>query len=89
MSRTRTPRIVSSLALGAGLAVAVAASSAFAKDPEVLRLRAFAVDLNSGARTNTLDIVIERWSTPEEASEPQGRVRGRGRRQAALGASRR
>ena len=68
MSRKRPPRPVLSLALGAGLAVVVAASSALAKDPEVLRLRAFAVDLNNGARTNTVDIVIERWSTPEEAS---------------------
>ena len=33
----------------------------------MLRLRAFAVDLNNRAKTNTIDIVIERWSTPEEA----------------------
>ena len=42
----------------------MAASSAAAKDEAVLRLRAWAVDLNNGARTNTIDIVIERWSTP-------------------------
>jgi hypothetical protein len=37
--------------------------------PPALRLRAFAVDLGSSrtpTRTGTLDIVIERWSTPEE-----------------------
>jgi hypothetical protein len=41
-----------------------------ADDKAVLRLRAFAVNLNAPARarTGTLDIVIERWSTPEEAA---------------------
>ena len=41
-----------------------------ADDKAVLRLRAFAVNLNSNARTRagTLDITIERWSTPEEAA---------------------
>jgi hypothetical protein len=37
-----------------------------ADKPEVLRLEATAVDLNSRARTRALDVVIERWSTPEE-----------------------
>lgn len=68
MSRTRALRTAVSLALGAVLAFSLAASTASAKEPEVLRLRAFAVDLNSRARTGTVDIVIERWSTPEEAS---------------------
>ena len=68
MSRTRTLRTVASLALGAALVVPMAASTALAKDESILRLRAFAVDLNNRARTNTLDIVIERWSTPEEAA---------------------
>jgi len=41
-----------------------------ADDKAVLRLRAFAVNLNSTGRANTgtLDINIERWSTPEEAA---------------------
>jgi hypothetical protein len=66
MSRTRVTRAVVSLALGAALAVPIAVLGA--DKPEALRLRAFAVDLNNRARTNTLDIVIERWSTPEETS---------------------
>lgn len=68
MSRTSTLRTVASLALGAALVVPMAASTALAKDDSILRLRAFAVDLNNRAQTNTLDIVIERWSTPEESS---------------------
>jgi hypothetical protein len=64
MRSTYTSRSALSLALGVALALPASAS---AKDPEVLRLRAFAVDLNNRARTNSLDIVIERWSTPEEA----------------------
>lgn len=41
-----------------------------ADDKAVLRLRAFAVNLSGPARTRTgtLDITIERWSTPEEAA---------------------
>ena len=41
-----------------------------ADDKAVLRLRAFAVNLSGPActRTGTLDITIERWSTPEEAA---------------------
>ena len=66
MSRTSTSRTAALVALGAILAFPIVATPAFAKDPEILRLRAFAIDLNSGARTATVDIVIERWSTPEE-----------------------
>lgn len=65
---TRTLRTALSLALGAALVVPMAASTALAKDESILRLRAFSVDLNNRARTNTIDIVIERWSSPEEAS---------------------
>jgi hypothetical protein len=36
-----------------------------AKDKSLLRLRAFAVNMQGG-RAGTLDIVIERWSPPEE-----------------------
>jgi len=57
-----------SVALGAALVVPMVASTASAKEEEILRLRAFAVDLNNGARTATIDIVIERWSTPEETA---------------------
>ena len=68
MSCTRTMRTTVSLAL-ADLVPPLAASTALAKDEAILRLRASALDLNTGARTNTLDIVIERWSTPEETSK--------------------
>jgi len=56
-----------SLALAAALVVPLVASTTSAKDEEILRLRAFAIDMNN-ARTGTIDIVIERWSTPEEAA---------------------
>jgi hypothetical protein len=51
-------------ALGSG------ARATSADDKAVLRLRAFAVNLNGNARTRagTLDITIDRWSTPEEAA---------------------
>jgi hypothetical protein len=68
MSCNRALRTTLSVALGAALVVPAAASVALAKEPELLRLRAFSVNLNTGARTNTVDIVIERWSTDEEAS---------------------
>ena len=68
MRRPSTLRTAASLALGAALVVPMAASTAVAKDDSILRLRAFAVDLNNRAQTNTIDIVIERWSTPEESS---------------------
>lgn len=59
-----------SLCLAAALVVPMAASRASAKDePEVLRLSANTVDLNNGVRTASIDIVIERWSTPEETSK--------------------
>jgi len=71
MSRTRALRTaVVSLVLGAALAVPLAATAA--DKPEALRLRAFAVDLNNSARTSTMDIVIERWSTPQEIKNFQG-----------------
>ena len=67
MSRSEVFRTTASLALAAALVVPVVASTAVAEEP-ILRMRAFAVDLNNRARTNSVDIVIERWSTPEEAS---------------------
>ena len=58
-----------SVALAAALIVPLVASTASAKDEEILRLRAFAINMNNGSRAGTIDIVIERWSTPEEAAE--------------------
>jgi len=72
MSRKHTSRAVLSLAVVLGLALTMTASSAVAKDEPVLALRAWAVNLNNGARTNTIDIVIERWSTPEEIEKLRG-----------------
>ncbi len=72
MSRKRTFRFALSLAVVVGLALPMTASTAAAKDEAVLRLRAWAVDLNNRARTNTIDIVIERWSTPEEIEKLRG-----------------
>jgi len=56
------------LALAAALVVSLASSSTAAAAPEILRLRAFAVDLTNRLKTNTIDIVIERWSTDEEVA---------------------
>ena len=52
------------------LAFALALPSASAAEPvpEILRLRAVAVSINTKARATSLDIVIERWSTPEEVA---------------------
>jgi len=72
MSRTHALRFALSLVVAVASALPIFASSATAEDKPVLRLRAWAVDLNSGARTNTIDIVIERWSTPEEFESLRG-----------------
>lgn len=56
------------LTLVAALALPLASSNASAATPEILRLRAFAADLNNRLKTNTIDIVIERWSTDEEVA---------------------
>jgi hypothetical protein len=55
-------------ALLAVVAVAMAVPLAAADSPELLRLRAFAVNTNNSLRTRTIHIVIERWSTPEESA---------------------
>ena len=68
MRNSKAVAIGVSVALAAALVVPLLASTASAKEEEILRLRAFAVDMNNGARTGTIDIVIERWSTPEESS---------------------
>jgi len=68
MRHSNAVGVVVSLSLAGALVVPPVASTASAKEEAILRLRAFAVDLNNRTRTNTLDIVIERWSTPEETS---------------------
>jgi hypothetical protein len=68
MSSARATCTAVSLALGAALVGPLTPSSAVAKDEAILRLRAFAINLNNSVRSGTIDIVIERWSTPEEAS---------------------
>jgi hypothetical protein len=63
----RTTRILGLLA-PALLAAAAVAPKAQAADP-VLRMRALAVNMSAtsaASRTNTVEIVIERWSTDEE-----------------------
>jgi len=54
------------------LALPVTGSTLAAQEQAPLRLRAFAINLNNRARTNTIDIVIERWSTPEEIERLRG-----------------
>jgi hypothetical protein len=66
--RSSKAGIAVSVALAAALVVPLVASTASAKEEEILRLRAFAVNMNNGARAGTIDIVIERWSTPEETA---------------------
>ena len=68
MIRLEVLRTASRLALAAALVVPLTASTAVAGEPEILRLTGFALDLNNRVKTNTIDIVIERWSTPEETS---------------------
>jgi hypothetical protein len=68
MNRVEALRHSVPLALVATLVAPLAAPTARADEPAILRLRAFAVDLNNRMKTNTIDIVIERWSTPEETA---------------------
>jgi hypothetical protein len=70
MTRMDVARASAALALALVLGCAGAAP-ARADDP-ILHLRAWAVNLNNGARTNTVDIVIERWSTPQEIEKLRG-----------------
>jgi len=57
--------------VGIAITLASAASRATGDDKAALRLRAFAMNLNGGrgARTGTLDIVVERWSTDEDRDQ--------------------
>jgi len=61
---------VATLGLAVG-ALALAGSGALAASKDVLALRAFGIDMSSGARTRTrsYDIAIERWSTDAEAQK--------------------
>ena len=68
MTRKHVPRAALLLALALAIAGAPLASA----EDALLRQRAWAVNLNNGARTNTVDIVIERWSTPEEIEKLRG-----------------
>ncbi len=68
MTRMHVPRA----ALVLALALPSAGASLASADDALLRLRAWAINLNNGARTNTVDIVIERWSTPEEIEKLRG-----------------
>jgi len=68
MTRMHVPRA----ALVLTLALASAGASLASAEDSLLHLRAWAVNLNNGARTNTVDIVIERWSTPEEIEKLRG-----------------
>lgn len=64
--RPQSFRAVLALALAAGAVLAV--RPAAAAEPEILRLHGNTVDTNNRVRTDTLDIVIERWSTDEEVA---------------------
>lgn len=66
MKRTKPFALAASLALALAATVAVSVPAGAAEP--ILRLRANAIDLNNRARTEVLDIVIERWSTPEETA---------------------
>lgn len=57
------------IALGTVLLVSLFAPTAFAETPvpELLRLRAAAVNKANKARSGTVELVVERWSTPAEA----------------------
>jgi hypothetical protein len=70
MTRMHVPR--AALALALALTLASAGASLASAEDALLHLRAWAVNLNNGARTNTVDIVIERWSTPEEIEKLRG-----------------
>ena len=72
MTRTLASRAVLPLLLAAAAVLPLGSSRAAAEDKALLRLRAWAVNLNNGARTNTMEIVIERWSTEEEIEKLRG-----------------
>jgi hypothetical protein len=69
MTRKHLPGAALLLAL---VLLPLAASSLARADDAKLRLQAWAVNLNNNTRTNTIEITIERWSTPEEIDKLRG-----------------
>ncbi len=65
---------VTRAAVAATLALVLrpAGTAPAAADDALLHLRAWAINLNNNARTNTVDIVIERWSSPAEIDKLRG-----------------
>jgi len=70
MTRQKTSRLATVLLAVGALAVG-AGPAAVAGSKDVLRLRAYGIDLNAGARarTRSYDIAIERWSTDAEVQK--------------------
>jgi hypothetical protein len=66
MTRTKLFPWTGSLVLAAAATLALGVPAGAAEP--ILRLRANALDLNNRAKTEMIDIVIERWSTPEETA---------------------
>ena len=76
MIQDRAPR--TAVCLAVAVATLASPARAAAGEPELLRLSANAVDLNNRVKTSSLDIVIERWSTPEEAASLKAVLAERG-----------
>ena len=53
----------------AAVAAALAAVGPVSGQNAVERFTGFAINMNSGPRTGTIDFTIERWSTPEERNQ--------------------
>jgi len=72
MSRVPSSLVAVFLFVALALVLPPGPGPAAAKDEALLRLRAWAVNLNNRARTNSIEIVIERWSTEEEFEKLRG-----------------
>ena len=68
----RKPALAAALPLAAALALPLTAPAPAAAEDPLLHLQAFSINLINAARTNTIDIVIERWSTPAEIDKLRG-----------------
>jgi hypothetical protein len=68
MNHSSSLRSAVSFALAAALVVPLTCSTASAKEKEILRLTGNSLNMNNRVRTASIDIVIERWSTPEEVA---------------------
>jgi hypothetical protein len=64
--------IRASASVALALVLGAAGGRPAAADDALLHLRAWAINLNNNTRTNTVDIVIERWSTPQEIEKLRG-----------------